>query len=206
MIFVPKNMTPEGWAVWAVFAILLSGIIGFISVKELLVLPSEPQHMRISEALPKVAEKRLWVILDDIQWHCDHVYFFERDKSGDDTYILFTDKNNAVLGLAMFKGKKDCQTVAQSEIAGVLDVGVKGTDGVTLSNWLTESGIDVAFHEKNGMLLLLCTYCGRENSLGLAFISLFLLAGGFFLFNPLIKSRKARKSANHFMKRNILRQ
>ncbi len=198
-------MTPEGYAIWGVLAVLLSGLIGFTFVKELLVLPSEPQHMQISEALPKVSEKRLWVILDDIQWNCDYVYFFERNKSGDDTYILFTDKNNIVLGLAMFNGKKDCKAVAQREIAGVLDVGVKGTDGATLSKSLTDSGIDVAFHEKNGTLLLLCTYCGRENSsLGIV-LSLFLLVSGIILFLPLIKSTKARKSANHFMKRNILR-
>ena len=194
MMFFSKNMRPEGWAIWGVLAVLLSGFIGFISAKELLVLPSEPQHMQLSEALSKVSEKRLWVILDDIQWHCDHVYFFERNKRGDNTYILFTDKNNSVLGFALFNGKKDCKAVAQSEIAGVLDVGVKGTDGTTLLKSLSESGIDVAFHEKNGSLLLLCTYCGRENSmLGVALSLLFLIIG-ILLFIPLIKSTRAKKA------------
>ena len=194
MMFFSKNMRPEGWAFWGVVAVLLSGFAGFISAKELLVLPSEPQHMQLSEALSKVSEKRLWVILDDIQWHCDHVYFFERNKRGDNTYILFTDKNNSVLGFALFNGKKDCNTVAQSEIAGVLDVGVKGTDGATLLKSLTESGFDVAFHEKNGTLLLLCTYCGRENSLLGIVLSLFFLISGILLFIPLIKSARARKT------------
>ncbi len=205
MMFFPKKVLPETWAVFGIFSILLSCFIGFLSVKELAGLPSEPQHMLISEALSKVSEKRLWVILDDIQWHCDHVYFFERNKSGDDTYILFTDKNNTVLGLGLFNGKKECEAVVKSEVSGVLDVGVKGTDGATLSRSLTESGVDVSFHEKNGTFLFLCTYCGRENSsLGLV-LSLFFLISGIMLFLPLIKSTKARKSANRFMKRDILR-
>jgi hypothetical protein len=204
MMFFPRNPSPEFWAIWGVVAILLSGFIGFISAKELLALPSEPQHMLISEALSKVSEKRLWVVLDDIQWDCSHVYHLERSKS-DDTYIAFTDKDKMVLGLALFGGEKDCKSVTQNKVAGVLDVGVKGTDGATLYKALTEDGVDVALYENNGRLLSFCTFCGRQNSLIGVVLSIIFLASGIFLFNPLIKSRKARKSANHFMKRNILR-
>src|SRR5690349_7928667 len=110
MMFSPKNMTPEGWAIWGVLSILLSGFIGLISVKELLVLPSEPQHMQVSEALSKISNGRLWVILDDIQWDCNHIYHFERRRS-DDTYIVFADKDKKILGLALFNGKRNCEDV-----------------------------------------------------------------------------------------------
>lgn len=204
MYYVPKKIYPETAAIFGVFSLLLSFLIGFISVKELLILPSQPQHMSIAEALSKVPEKRLWVILDDIQWDCDHVFYFEGNKGNDDTYIVFTDKNKVILGLALFGGKKDCKAIAQNEIPGVLDVDVLTKNG-RLYLPLTKSGFDVSLHEKNGTLLSLCTYCGRNNSLTGVALSVIVFIMGIFLFIPLVKAENERKFAQRFMKRNILR-
>lgn len=195
MIFLPpRNPSPVFLAFLGILAILVSGFTGFISLKELLVLPSKPQHMKISEALSKISNENLWVVLDDIQWDCDHVYYFER-RGNSNTYIVFTDKDKMVLGLALFGSKADCKAVMKNEIAGVLEVGVKGTDGATLYKLLTENGIDVALHEKNGTLVGFCTFCGRENSLiGFVLSTIFFALGIFLVFYSAYKSTNARTS------------
>jgi hypothetical protein len=203
MMYLHRKTSPQALAIWGVIALLLSSFSGFISVKELLVLPSEPQHMSISTALSKASEKRLWVILDDIQWDCDHVYSFERNRS-DDTYIVFTDKDKTVLGLALFSGKKDCKTATQGEVAGVFEVSVKGTNGAKLYQLLADDGFDVAIHKTNGTLLSLCTFCGRKNSLIGVALSAIFLAMGVLLFVPLMRFTKARKRVRHFKKRDVL--
>jgi hypothetical protein len=202
---INKNASPEALAIFGIFAILLSGFIGYLSIKELAALPSVPLHMTMTEALSKVsAKKELWVILDDIQWDCTRVYYYERDKTTD-TYITFTDKNKIVLGLALFGGKQDCKVVVQKEIAGVLAVSVLKED-TRLYGSLLENGFDVASHKQNGTLLSFCTYCGRSNSLTGVFLSITFLVMGILLFIPLKKEAQARKNAQYFMKRNILRK
>ena len=204
-MYFPKNPSPESIAIWGVFAILLSGFIGYLSVKELIALPREPIHMTMEEAISKVSDKKeLWVILDDIQWDCAHVYYFERDKTTD-TYIIFTDKSKIVLGLALFGGKQDCEVVVQNKITGVLTLSSLKED-TRLYGLLMENGFDVALHKNNGTLLSFCTYCGRSNSLTGIFLSIIFFGMGIFLFVPLKKEARARKNAQYFMRRNILRK
>ncbi|MBI5936051.1 MAG: hypothetical protein HY867_20290 [Chloroflexi bacterium] len=203
-MYFSRNISPETAAMWGVFSILFSAIIAFSSIKELLILPSEPQRMSIAEAKSLVAEKRQWVILNDIQWDCSQVFHFDRRKN-DTTYIVFTDEGKNILGLALFGGIKDCQKVTQAEVAGVLDLATTGSDVKSIYERLAENGIDIAQHQADGTLLTLCTFCGRKNSITGVWLSVFFLISGFLLFIPLIKANKARKTANQFMKRNILR-
>jgi len=203
MYYWPKKVLPGTIAIYGALSILLSCFIGFLSVKELAVLANEPQHMLISDAVSKVSEKPLWVILDDIQWDCDHVFYFE-DNRDSSTYIVFTNKEKSVLGFALFGGKKDCKVIRQNEVAGVLDVAVDRKSR-SLYSLLAENGFDIALHEKNGTLLSLCTYCGRENSLIGIILSVIFLGSGIFLFFQFVKTIKAQKNANRFMRRDMLR-
>jgi hypothetical protein len=204
MYFVPRKISPETAAIYGILSILVSCFAGFLSVKDLVSLPSKPQHMTISDALSRIGEQPLWVILEDIQWDCEHAFYFERVKTSR-TYIVFTDKNKVVLGLAVFGGTKDCQSNTQNEVSGVLEIaGV--TNNSELYRLLTENGFNIGLYKKNGAFLSLCTYCGRGNSITGAVLSMIFFVIGILLFSPLIQARRARKSAQYYIKRNTLQR
>src|SRR5437868_1359338 len=72
------------------FAVLVFCYFGFISWRELQELPEVPQQMNLAEASSFVSQqKTTWAIINDIQWDCNHIYYYKVDSK---TYtdIVFT--------------------------------------------------------------------------------------------------------------------
>jgi hypothetical protein len=132
---------------------------GFISWREYSRFPAEPVHITLIEESSVAAKNKAWVIIDDIQWDCDHIFYKDVDANTH-TDVVFSDKSNSIWGYAFFSSKMTCDELVQEEAVGVLDFAndKKRAD-------LIENGFDVSKHEANGRFLSLCTHCGKGNSL-----------------------------------------
>jgi hypothetical protein len=174
-----------------IFAILLFSFLGFISWRELQNLPETPQHTTLAEASSLVTRQKAWVIIDDIQWDCNHIYYKEVDRNTH-TDIVFTNESRNVWGFAYFSSETTCDEAMKEEAVGILDFAndKKRAD-------LTNNGFDVSQYEKNSKFLSLCTYCGRSNSrTGVILSSIMVILGASLIVASIRIEKKNKQSLN----------
>lgn len=173
MVFTPSILkSPTMLRVLRILTILGFGYLGFFSWRQLQSFPPEPQPMTLREASHVAEQGRAWVIVEDIQWNCDHMYYSQVNRNTW-TDIVFTDNSSELWGLAIFDREKTCDEIKAEAGIGVLDVA-----STKKRNDLIANGFAVSEYERNGVFLSLCTYCGRENSrLGVIVSSILILIG-----------------------------
>jgi hypothetical protein len=179
-------------AFWA--ATLLMGCFGMFNFIDFLSFPTEPKHTTLSEASLLIPIRgKNWVILDDIQWDCSHI-FYEETSSGREntktvyTHIIFTNKNNSIWGVAKIIHKLPCAEILRKE---------KEANGVLnfVDDWerayLTDHHLNISKYETNGKFLSFCTDCEKNTSLTIALIGLgtalvLLIPAAFFSYFALL--------------------
>ena len=174
-----------------ILSILSFTYLGFVSWKELQTFPKEPEHMNLLEASSLIPQQIPWVIADDIQWDCGHIFY--KEVNGDTyTYIIFTDKSNSVWGFSFFPRKMTCDEVAQEKAVGILDFANNAQRAD-----VTSLGFDLSKYEKNSKFLSLCTYCGTSNSrTGVIIASIMVIIGVSLIVASNRLKKKNRLSTN----------
>jgi hypothetical protein len=139
----------------------LVGVLGFgwlalSSSVELLRFPATPRRVTLAQALAGPEDQYAWVELTDAQWRCDQQTVTRRASSeGDSTrlsYVPIARPGEAVL------------LISESHDLGCPPDGARVPRGVIQptnardARRLRTEGIDPPAH-------LLCSYCGRGNSL-----------------------------------------
>jgi hypothetical protein len=161
--------------------------LGFVSWKDLKTLPKEPKHMNLLEASSLLSQQKQWVMVDDLQWDCDHIFY--KEVNGEThTYIIFTDKGKDVWGFSFFSRKLTCDEVAHEKTTGILDF----ANNAQRSD-VSSLGFDLTKYEKNYRFLSLCTYCGTSNSLIGVIIAAIMVIVGAILIIASIKLEKKNK-------------
>jgi hypothetical protein len=155
-----------------ILSILFFTYLGFVSWKELQTFPKEPKHMNLFEASSLIPQQIQWVIADDLQWDCDHIFY--KEVNGEThTYIIFTDKGKSVWGFSFFSQKMTCDEVAHEKAVGILDFANSAQRAD-----VTSLGFDLSKYETNSKFLSLCTYCGTNNSrTGVIIASIMVIIG-----------------------------
>jgi len=127
--------------------------------------------MQLSQAVAQISSNNLWVILDNIKWDCNHIYYQDTGDTTFNTYIVFVDNYSNPTGLAVFDQKYSCDAIMKMEVSGTLGY-LSRRQGEHI---LPKIGVDAGSATK---FLEFCTYCGRNNStIGVISGGLFFLAG-----------------------------
>lgn len=151
--------------------VALSIPLTLFSWLQLQAFPEQPKHMLLSQAVAQIPSTNLWIILDDIKWDCNHIYYQDTGDTTFNTYIVFVDNKSNPVGLAVFNQKYSCDAIMKLEVSGTLGY-LSRRQGEHI---LPKIGVDAGSATK---FLEFCTYCGRNNStMGVISGGLFLLAG-----------------------------
>ena len=155
-----------------ILSILSFSYLGFVSWKELQTFPKEPSPIHLFEASTLIPQQIQWVIADDLQWDCDHIFY--KEVNGQTyTYVIFTDTAKNVWGFSFFPRKMTCDQVAHENPIGILDFANNAQRAD-----VTSLGFDLSQYEKNSRFLSLCTYCGRSHSRTGVMIASFIVIVG----------------------------
>ncbi len=177
-----------------IFAVLGCGYFGFISWRELQELPEAPQQMNLAEASLLVSQqKTTWAIINDIQWDCNHIYYYKVD-SKTNTDIVFTNKSKDIWGYAFFSREITCNEVMQEKAVGILNYANDRERANLISN-----SFDVSQYEKNSKFLSLCTSCGRGNSQTGVILYLIMVILGVLLIGISNRPKKKNRLSSNKM-------
>jgi hypothetical protein len=152
--------------------ILIMSYAAIVAFKDFQAFPAQPAHITLAKAPSLLAGKeKIWVIIDDIQWDCNHIFHKEtRRRKGYTTYyttyILFTNKDKNVWGVTSFSGELTCDQMIEQEkeAVGVLqlidnDESVESMSPISL----IDNGFDIWKYRIGNKFLWFCHTCGGRN-------------------------------------------
>jgi hypothetical protein len=150
--------------VWLVslFGIIVSGVFGYTSYREIQRLPLQPEHLSLEDVVEKLNyNSNPWVTIEPVQWDCQNIRMDYKDfgTTVSLTYISFTNQDQSIVGMAYYSEKKTCEEV--------MSKGPTGT--VTWMNakakaFYTKKGVNFTKYSHATAYVDLCSYCGRGNS------------------------------------------
>ena len=158
---------PDIAGLFGMACFLLFSLLGFRACRDYRKLSAAPHSMTLAEACLSLTSEERWVSLQEVLWHCDRSL---HSPSGDSMSVVVSDLSEGHFVVARYEDPLDCALLQEKPLQGVLrPMSERGRQKYIEEGLLLPS---------EGAIGLLCTYCGRGNSLtGIVVCTLLALIG-----------------------------